>query len=157
MQRKTTTIELEVIADADTATKRINTDLSTRKGNALTGSAELDLQEVSKKAISDVTVIETGLPLPVSQAIENTLDQGKRTKASETFGVTLEIEIDQDELWKLIEIDWTEWVENQIEGHAQIGLDDICSKVITHVGVVESDAPLPITQSVEATIQGRLK
>lgn len=156
MTTETHTITIEADADPETASDHAQFELTDSNGHVSTGLASANLETVFEEEVGDVAVIDTTAPLPVSDAIEYVLRQNNDSITAETNSVTLEVDVSHQSFFEVIDIDWTGRTGDQMKGGARVNLDSICSDVITHVSLVESEAPQLIAESIEVAINRKL-
>lgn len=71
---------------------------------------------------------------------------------SETYNVTLEVDVDAEKLEKQIQTEFTDLAGKEITGTAEADLDDVLKEAVTGVNLAESTAPEPIGYAIEHAV-----
>ena len=74
---------------------------------------------------------------------------------SETYTVTLEVDVDTEKLEKQIQTEFTDVAGEEITGTAEADLDDVLKEAVTGVALSESSAPEPIGFAIEHAVVKR--
>jgi hypothetical protein len=74
---------------------------------------------------------------------------------SETYTVTLEIDVDTEKLEKQIQTEFTEVAGKEIKGTAEANLDNVLKEAVTGISLTESNAPELIALAVEHAVVKR--
>lgn len=69
-----------------------------------------------------------------------------------TQHVTLEIEIDEDAINEVIDIDWDGVDAGCVTGHAEIDIEDVMKRVVTGVGLVETNLPTEVAIAIKQSV-----
>lgn len=71
---------------------------------------------------------------------------------SETYTVTLEVDVDTEKLEKQIQTEFSEVTGKEISGTAEADLDDVLKEAVTGIDLTESTAPDPIAFAVKHAV-----
>lgn len=70
----------------------------------------------------------------------------------DTYTVTLEVDVDTENLEEQIQTEFTDVGGKEITGTAEADLDDILKEAVTGISLIESTAPQPIAFAIEHAI-----
>lgn len=74
---------------------------------------------------------------------------------SETYTVTLEVDVDTEKLEKQIQTEFTDVAGKEIKGTAEANLDEVLKEAVTGINLAESSAPEPIGFAIENAVMKR--
>ncbi|MDL0136206.1 hypothetical protein PNP85_02795 [Halobacterium salinarum] len=74
---------------------------------------------------------------------------------SETYTITLEVDVDVEKLEEQIQTDLTHVTGKEITGTAEADLDEILTEAVTGATLTDSNAPEPIGFAIEHAVMKR--